>query len=132
MNERSLLTDTISQKKQTTKTTEHWRCANTVSYKCRMLAVTARDELVSAKNEHSHDLRRGKFEANQITHQMKKEARQQILPVNSSITATCFQEVTDRKAAHLSLPNRSAKQNSEIAINRTWSRPCQSIKTGIS
>ena len=35
-------------------------------------------------------------------HQMKREARQQIVPVNSSIIATCFQEITDEKAVQLS------------------------------
>ena len=79
----------------------------------------------SKKNEHKHDVRHRKIEANQIMHQMKKEARQQIVPVNSSIIATCLQEVTDEKAVQLSLPSRAA-------INRTWSRPCQSLKTGIS
>ena len=63
-----------------------------------MLAVTAGDELVSTKNERSHDVRPGKIEANQIMHQMKKEARQQIVPVNSSIIATCLQEVTDENS----------------------------------
>ena len=57
------------------------------------------DELVSTKNEHKHDVRPGKIEANQIMHQMKEEARQQIVPVNSSIIASCLQE-----AVQLSLP----------------------------
>ena len=77
-----------------------------------MLAVTAGDELFSTKKEHNHDVRPGKIEANQIMHQMKKEARQQVVPVNSSIIATCHQEVTDEKAVQLSLPSRAA-------INRT-------------
>ena len=85
-----------------------------------MLAVTAGDELVSTKNEHSHDVRPGKIEANQIMHQMKKEARQQIVPVNSSIIATCLQEVTDEKAVQLSLPSR-------VAINRTLNRQKQNL-----
>ena len=40
------------------------------------------------------NVRPGKIEANQIMHQLKKEARQQIVPVKSSIIATCLQEVT--------------------------------------
>ena len=47
-------------KKQTTKTSEHWTCARYNSHKCRILAFTAGDELVSTKNEHSHDVRPGK------------------------------------------------------------------------
>ena len=86
-----------------------------------MLAVTAGDELVSTKNEHSHDVKPGKIEANQIMHQMKKEARQQIVPVYSSIIATCLQEVTDEKAAvQLSLPCRAA-------MNRTLNRQKQNL-----
>ena len=104
-NKRTLIIDGHDfTKKQTTKNTEHWRCARYSSHKCRMLAVTAGDELVSTKNEHSHDVRPGRIEANQIMHQMKKEARQQIVPINSSIIATCLQEVTDEKAVQLSLP----------------------------
>ena len=80
-----------------------------------MLAVTAGDELVSTKNEHKHDVRPGKVEANQIMHQKKREARQQIVPVNSSIIITCLQEVTDEKAVQLSLPSRPA-------LNRTLNR----------
>ena len=102
-------------KKRTTKTTEHWRCARYSSHKCRMLAVTAADELVSTKN-----VRPGKIQANQIMHQMKKEARQQIVPVNSSIIATCLQEVTDEKAVQLSLPCRAA-------INRTLNHQKQNL-----
>ena len=85
-----------------------------------MLAVTAGDELVSTTNEHSHDVITGKIEANQITHQKKKEARQQIVPVNSSLIATCLQEVTDGKAVQLSLPSRGA-------INRTLNRQKQNL-----
>ena len=73
-----------------------------------MLAVTAGDELVSTWNKHSHDIRPGKNEANQIMHQVKKEATQQIVPVNNSIIATCLHEVTDEKADQLSLPCRAA------------------------
>ena len=120
INERSLLADTISQKKQTTKTTEHWRCARYRSHKCRMLAVTAGEKLISTKNQLSHDIRRGKVEANQFMHQMKKEARQQIVPVNSSMIATFLQEVTVEKAVQLSLPNRAA-------INRTLNRQKQNL-----
>ena len=120
-NKRTLIIDGHDfTKKQTTKTTEHWRCARYSSHKCRMLAVTAGDELVSTKNEHSHDVRPGKIEANQIMHQMKKEARQQIVPVSSSIIATCLQEVTDEKAVQLSLPSRAA-------INRTLNRQKQNF-----
>ena len=120
-NKRTLIIDGHDcTEKQTTKTTEHWRCAKYSSHECRMLAVTAGDELVSTKNEHSHDVRPGKVEANQIMHQMKREARQQILPVNSSITATCLQEVTDKKAAQLSLPSCAA-------INRTLNRQKQNL-----
>ena len=107
-------------KNQTTKTTEHWRCARYSLHKCRMLAVTAGDELVSTKNEHSHDVRPGKIEANQIMHQMKREARQRIVPVNSSIIATCLQEVTDEKAVQLSLPRRAA-------VHRTLNRQKQNL-----
>ena len=85
-----------------------------------MLAVTAGDELVSTINEHSDDVRPGKVEANQIMHQMKREARQQIVPVNSSIIATCLQEVTDEKAVQLSLP-------SHAAIKRTLNRQKQNL-----
>ena len=53
-------------------------------------------------------------------HQMKKEARQQIVPVNISIIATCLQEVTDEKAVQLSLPCRAA-------INRTLNRQKQNL-----
>ena len=73
------------------------------------------------KNENIHDLRPGKIEANQIMHQLKKEARQQIIPVNSSIIATCLQETTDVKAVQLSLPNRAA-------INRTLNRQKQTTE----
>ena len=114
------MTDTISQKKQTTKSTEHRRCARYSSHKCCMLAITAGDELVSTKNEHNHDVRPGRIEANTIMHQMKKEARQQIIPVNSSTIATCLQEVTDEKAVQLSLPSRAA-------INRTLNRQKQNV-----
>ena len=85
-----------------------------------MLAATAGDELVSTKNEHSHDIRPGKIEANQIKHQMNKEARQQIVPVSSSIIATCLQEMTDEKAVQLSLPSRGAK-------NKTLNRQKQNL-----
>ena len=81
-----------------------------------MLAVTAGDELVSTKN-----VRPGKIQANQIMHQIKKEARQQIVPVNSSIIATCLQEVTDEKAVQLSLPCCRA------AINRTLNHQKQNL-----
>ena len=69
----------FDKKKQTTKSTEHWRCTIYSSHKCCILAVTARDELVSTKNEHSHDVRPGKIEANQIMLQMKKSARQPLV-----------------------------------------------------
>ena len=85
-----------------------------------MLAVTAGDELVSTKNEHSHFVRPDKIEADQIMHQMKKEARQQIVPVSSSIIASCLQEVTDEKAVQLSLPSQAAK-------NRTLDRQKQKL-----
>ena len=85
-----------------------------------MLGVTAGDELVSTKNEHSHDVRPVKIESNQIMHHMKKETRQQIVPVNSDIMATCLQEVTDEKAVQLSLPSRAA-------INISISRQKQNL-----
>ena len=89
-----------------------------------MLGVTAGDELVSTKNEHSHDVRPGKIESNQIMHHIKKETRQQIVPVNSSIIATCLQEVTDEKAVQLSLPSRAA-------INITISSQKQNLITSM-
>ena len=73
-----------------------------------MLAVTAADELVSTKSEHSHDVRPGKIETNKMIHQMKKEATQQIEPVMSNIIATCLQEASDEKAVQLSLPSLAA------------------------
>ena len=82
-------------KKQTTKTTEHWRCDYS-SHKCHN-GCHSNDELISTKNEHSHDFRPEKIEANQIMHQMKK-ATHQIVPINKCIIATCLQEVTDEKA----------------------------------
>ena len=78
-NKGMLIFDRHDFTKKTTKSTEHWRSTIYSSHKCCMLAVTARDELVSTKNEHSHDVRPGKIEANQIMLQMKKEARQQIV-----------------------------------------------------
>ena len=51
---------------------------------------------------------------------MKREARQQIVPVNICIIATCLQEVTDEKAVQLSLPSRAA-------LNRTLNRQKQNL-----
>ena len=77
LNKRTLIIDRHNfTKKETTKTTEHWRCARYSSHKCRILAVTAGVELVSTKYEHSHGVRLGKVEANRIKHQIKKEAKQ--------------------------------------------------------
>ena len=120
-NKRTLIIDGHDfTEKQTTKTTEHWRCARYSSHKFRMLAVTAGEELVSIRNKHSQDVRPGKNETNQIMHQMKKEARQQIVPVNKSIIATCLHEVTDEKVVQLSLPCRAA-------TNKTLSRQKQNL-----
>ena len=84
-------------RKQTTKTTEQRRCARHSLHKIRMLTVTA-DDLVSIKNKNSHDVRPEKYETNQIKHQMKKDAKQQIVPLNISIVAICSHKVTDEKA----------------------------------
>ena len=53
-------------------------------------------------------------------HQMKRDVRQQVVPVNSSIIATCLQEVTGEKAVQLSLTSRAA-------INRTLNRQKQNL-----
>ena len=85
-----------------------------------MLAVTAGDELVSTKIKNSHDVRPRKIEANRNMHQMKKEAKQQIIHVKSSVIATCFQEASDEKTFQLSLPSRAA-------INKTLNRHKQNL-----
>ena len=90
-----------------------------------MFAVTAGDQLVSIKNEHSHDVRPVEIVAKQIMRPMKKEARQQIVPVISSIMASCLHGVTYDKAVQLSLPSRAA-------INRTQNRQKQNLVPSLS
>ena len=52
-----------------------------------------------------------KIDTNQIKHQMKKEAKLQIVPLIISIIATGFHELTDEKAVQLSLPSHAVKNN---------------------
>ena len=53
---------------------------------------------------------------------MKKEAKQQIVPLNISIVATCLQEVTDEKAVQLCLPSRDPFN--KLSIQKSITR-CQ-------
>ena len=103
-------------KKQETKNGNiHWKCSRWGSHKCKTTAITRENDLISCRNEHTHEVFPGRSDARLLVQKMKQDTKIQQVPVNSIIIANGLQSVSEEKAVQLALPCRSA-------INRALNR----------
>ena len=103
-------------KKQETKNGNiHWKCSRWGSHKCKTTAVNRENDLISSRNEHTHEVFPGRSDARLFVQKMKQDKKVQQVQVNSIIIANGLQSVSEEKTVQLALPCRSA-------INRALNR----------
>ena len=83
--------------------------------KCKTTAITRENNLISSRNEHTHEVFPGRSDARLLVQKMKQDTKIQQVPVSSIIIANGLQSVSEEKAVQLALPCRSA-------INRALNR----------
>ena len=78
------------------------------SHKCKTTAITRDNDLISCRNEHTHEVFPGRSDARLLVQKMKQDTKIQQVPVNSIFIANGLQSVFEEKAVRLALPCRSA------------------------
>ena len=85
------------------------------SHKCKTTAITRDNDLISCRNEHTHQVFPGRSDARLLGQKMKQDTKILQVPVNSIFIANGLQSVSEEKAVRLALPCRSAI---DWALNR--------------
>ena len=78
----------VYKKKQETKNGNiHWKCSRWGSHKCKTTAITRDNDLISCRNEHTHEAFPGRSDAKLFVQKMKQDTKIQQVPVNSIINS---------------------------------------------
>ena len=105
----------LTKKQETKNGNIHWKSSRWGSHKCKTTSITRENDLISCRNEHTHEVFPGRSDARLLVQKMKQDTKIQQIPVNSIIIANGLQSVSEEKAVQLALPCRSA-------INRALNR----------
>ena len=105
----------LTKKQETKNGNVHWKCSRWGSHKCKTTAITRDNDLISCRNEHTHEVFPGHSDARLLVQKIKQDTKILKVPVNSIILANGLQSVSEEKTVQLALPCRSA-------INRALNR----------